>query len=185
MNLHFLTLILLIVSFPCFGEQVKVYRIIDGDTFESESGEKVRLIGINAPEISDIYGQESKYHLSELIENNVVELVTDNFSNDRDRYNRLLRYVILDGVDINKKMVLDGFAFAYLKYNFEKSYEYEQAQITSKERNQGIWNNGEEVSNEKQEVKLSVFEHLSKKQMILCVLVIFLFCIGIYSYFKK
>ncbi len=85
-------------------------RIIDGDTFETETGEKVRLIGINAPEISDIFGQEAKQYLSDLIENKIVELQSDNISNDRDRYQRLLRYVILDGVDINKKMVSDGFA---------------------------------------------------------------------------
>jgi len=105
-----ITFILLLTTFVCFGTTTKVTRIIDGDTFETETGEKVRLIGINAPEISDIFGQEAKQYLSDLIENKIVELQSDNISNDRDRYQRLLRYVILDGVDINKKMVSDGFA---------------------------------------------------------------------------
>ncbi len=113
----------------CFGTTTKVTRVIDGDTFETETGEKVRLIGINAPEISDIFGQEAKQYLSDLILNKTVELQSDNISNDRDRYQRLLRYIILDGVDINKKMISDGFAFAYLKYHFSNSSEYEQAQI--------------------------------------------------------
>jgi micrococcal nuclease len=100
-----ITYILLLMTFVCFGTTTKVTRVIDGDTFETDTGEKVRLIGINAPEISDIFGQEAKQHLSDLIENKTVDLQTDNISNDRDRFQRLLRYVILDGVDINKKMV--------------------------------------------------------------------------------
>ena len=134
-------------TFVCFGATTKVKRVIDGDTFETESGEKVRLIGINAPELSDIFGNEAKKYLSELIENKNIFLQCDNLSNDRDRYERLLRYVILDGVDINKKMVSEGFAFAYLKYHFSKSNDYEQAQMQAAETNKGIWgNNKKETS---------------------------------------
>ena len=100
-----ITYILLMTTFVCFGTTTKVKKVIDGDTFETETGEKVRLIGINAPEILDIFGNEAKQYLSDLIENKTVDLQTDNFSNDRDRYQRLLRYVIYDGVDINNKMV--------------------------------------------------------------------------------
>ena len=60
-------IILTLSALVCFGTPAKVTRIIDGDTFETETGEKVRLIGINAPEISDIYGQEAKEHLASLI----------------------------------------------------------------------------------------------------------------------
>lgn len=124
-----LTYILLFATFTCLATQTKVTRVIDGDTFETESGEKVRLIGINAPEISDFYGLEAKRYLKNLVENKVVDLQTDNISNDKDRYQRLLRYVIIDGIDVNKKMVSDGYAFAYLKYKFSKSDLYENAQI--------------------------------------------------------
>jgi micrococcal nuclease len=57
-----------LTTLVCFGTTTKVTRIIDGDTFETETGEKVRLIGINAPEISDIFGQEAKQHLANLID---------------------------------------------------------------------------------------------------------------------
>src|SRR5699024_5466472 len=113
--------IFLLSTIACFATQTKVTRVIDGDTFEIESGEKVRLIGINAPEMSDFYGLEAKEHLTDLIENKSVYLQPDNISNDRDRYQRLLRYVIIGGIDVNKKMISDGFAFAYLKYKFSKS----------------------------------------------------------------
>lgn len=115
-----LIIILALLTLNCFGTLNKVTRVIDGDTFETETGEKVRLVGINAPEISDIFGEEAKQHLIDLIEGKTVDLEPDHISNDRDRYSRLLRYVILDNIDINKKMILDGFAFAYLKYHFDK-----------------------------------------------------------------
>lgn len=182
-----LTYIFLFVTFACFGITTKVTRVIDGDTFETETGEKVRLIGINAPEISDIFGKESKQHLSDIIENKIVDLQTDNISNDRDRYNRLLRYVIIDGIDINKKMVSDGFAFAYLKYHFSKSSEYEQAQIQAREKNIGIWGNSnkETVINEQANKETSFWKALSPKAYFVGSLVVILLFVGFYSYLKK
>ena len=97
-------IILTLTTLVCFGTTTKVTRIIDGDTFETETGEKVRLIGINAPEISDIFGQESKQHLTDLIDGKTIDLQTDNLSNDRDSYSRLLRYVILDGIDVSSTL---------------------------------------------------------------------------------
>jgi len=82
-----LLIILTLLTFACFGTPTKVARIIDGDTFETETGEKVRLIGINAPEITDIFGEEAKIHLAQIIEGQTVDLVADHTSNDRDRYN--------------------------------------------------------------------------------------------------
>ena len=137
-----ITNILLLTTFACYGTTTKVTRVIDGDTFVTETGEKVRIIGINAPEISDIFGQEAKQHLANLIDQKIIDLQPDNISNDRDNYSRLLRYVILDGTDINKQMLLDGFATAYLKYNFSKSEEYRQAQLTASKENVGMWGNG-------------------------------------------
>lgn len=174
-------------SFACFGTTTKVTRIIDGDTFEVESGEKVRMIGINTPEISDIFGQEAKRHLSDLIENKIVELQTDNISKDRDQYNRLLRYVFMDDVDINKKMISDGFAFAFLKYHFSKSKEYKNTQIQARETNNGIWGNSknELIINEQEKKEINFWQELSPKIYFIGSLVLILFLVGLYSYFIK
>lgn len=182
-----LTYILLFTTFVCFGTTTKVARIIDGDTFETETGEKVRLIGINTPEISDIFGQDAKQYLSYLIKNKTVELERDNISNDRDRYQRLLRYVILDGVDINKKMISDGFAFAYLKYKFTKSSDYEQAQIQARETNKGIWGDSkkETIINAQEKKELDFWQNLSPKAYFVGSLVIILLLVGLFTYFKK
>jgi len=182
-----ITYLLLLISLVCFGATTKVVRVIDGDTFETETGDKVRLIGINAPEISDIFGQEAKRYLSDLIENKTVDLQTDNISKERDRYQRLLRYVILDGVDINKKMVCDGFAFAYLKYRFEKSTDYEKSQLKAKATNKGIWGDGKQytVISEKDKKETLIFTELSLKVYLVGFLVLILFIVGFYTYFKK
>ena len=64
-----LLLLLLIAPMISFGQEIRVVRVIDEDTFVIEGGERVRMIGINALELKDIYGVESKNHLKTLIEN--------------------------------------------------------------------------------------------------------------------
>lgn len=130
-------------------------RIIDGDTFEIRQGEKVRMIGINTPEESDIYGFEATDYLSNLILGKDVDLISDEISKDRDRYGRLLRYALLDSVDINKKMIEDGYAFAYLKYKFTKKDEYRNAQLAAQKSGFGIWGNALKTSNKNEEEKES------------------------------
>ena len=70
-------LLLVFLFFPMisFGQEITVVRVIDGDTFVIEGGERVRMIGINAPELKDIYGVESKNHLKTLIESKYVNLI--------------------------------------------------------------------------------------------------------------
>lgn len=175
-----------LTTLVCFGTTTKVTRIIDGDTFETETGEKVRLIGINAPEISDIFGQEAKQHLANLIDQKTIDLQPDNISNDRDQYSRLLRFVIHDGTDINKQMLLDGFASAYLKYHFSKSEEYRQAQLTATKENVGMWGNGNKDEIIKQQENKEGASHpLTSKMYFIISLVGILVIVGFYYRFKK
>jgi len=182
-----LLIILTLLTLTCFGTPTKVTRIIDGDTFETETGEKVRLIGINAPEITDIFGEEAKQLLAQIIEGQTVDLVADHISNDRDRYNRLLRYVFLNGVDINKKMLLDGYAFAYLKYHFDKEDEYKQAQIDGNKNNNGIWGNSNKDSIVKQQnaETTNIWASFTFTTYLLIGIVLVLIISGIYYYYKK
>ncbi len=178
-----------LIILPHFGfcDQVKISRIIDGDTFIIENGERVRLIGINAPEISDIFGLEAKQHLQLLIGGKFVELLPDNLSKDRDRYNRLLRYIIFKGNDINKQMVLDGYAIAYLKYHFVKSSEYRNAQITSNLTHSGMWSSGsaKQLANIHPSKHAQGFSKFFNSGYLLMLLVLLLFGIGLWSYFSK
>tara|TARA_B110000259_G_C13751073_1_gene296620 strand:- start:26 stop:415 length:390 start_codon:yes stop_codon:yes gene_type:complete len=119
-------IILLLLFFPIvsFGQDVMVIRVIDGDTFEIENGDKVRMIGIDAPELKDNEGLESKNHLKLLIENKYVSLIKDEKNKNKDFFGRLLRYVYLEDSDINLKMIEDGYANVYTKFKFTKSKEY-------------------------------------------------------------
>jgi micrococcal nuclease len=119
-----LILLLLFIPLVSFGQDIMVIRIIDGDTFEIENGDKVRMIGIDAPELKDEGGLESKNYLRLLIENKYVSLIKDEKNNNKDFFGRLLRYVYLKNSDINLKMIEDGYANVYTKFKFTKSKEY-------------------------------------------------------------
>ncbi len=185
-TLKILILFFFLISFNEIANASLVIRVIDGDTFEIETGEKVRLIGINAPEISDIFGFESKEYLIKLIEGKDVDLQSDNLSSKTDRYNRLLRYVILNGEDINYKLILDGYAFAYLKYKFEKSMVYKDAQLIALSNEIGMWNKSASYSKPKESESIkekSIYK--IQKNEILLISIIVLLLIGILSYYKK
>lgn len=120
-----------------------VATVIDGDTFKLESGEKVRLIGIDTPETVhprkpvEYFGPEAKAHLESLILDRTVTLVSGH--EERDKYNRLLAYVYLDTLNINLKMVADGYAMAYLKYPCEMEDEFLQAELAARRAAVGMW----------------------------------------------
>ncbi|MEK6840836.1 MAG: thermonuclease family protein [Nanoarchaeota archaeon] len=104
-------------------EKVVAERIIDGDTFETETGKaNVRLLDVNTPEKGDFYYDEAKSFLeSEILGKNV----TLKFIGERyDKYGRILAYVFLDGKNINNEMVERGFANYYF-YSGKDKYSGE------------------------------------------------------------
>lgn len=123
---------------------VFVVRVIDGDTFEISGGERVRLIGIDAPESVkpntpvECFGKESSDYLRSIIEGKEVRLERD--QTDRDRYARLLRYAYLGEVFINERIVRDGYAesVAY-KPDTEKQSSIDRAEEAAKTERLGRW----------------------------------------------
>ena len=89
-----------------------VTLVIDGDTFEIHSGESVRLICIDTPELGDSGSYEAKEFLEGLILNKEVRLEKD--ISETDKYGRLLRYVYVNEsgkeVFVNKELVQNGYA---------------------------------------------------------------------------
>ncbi len=118
----------------------KVTRVIDGDTIELESGQRVRYIGLNAPESVDprkpvqCFGQEAVKKNKELVEGKKVRLEKD--VSETDKYRRLLRYVYLEDTFINDYLIRQGYAYASsyppdVKYQERfKEAEEEARQIT-------------------------------------------------------
>lgn len=86
-------------------------EVVDGDTITMSDGSKVRLIGIDTPERGQCGYDESSAVLTQLIAGQNITLVPG-ARDDIDRYGRLLRYVEVNGLDVNLKMIESGRAIA-------------------------------------------------------------------------
>ena len=91
----------------------KIVKVIDGDTVDILTPEKqkirVRLLDIDAPESRQAYGNASKKYLASLIAGKSVFIK----ENKKDIYQRTLGTIYLEQININAKMVENGFAWAY------------------------------------------------------------------------
>jgi micrococcal nuclease len=111
--------------------------IIDGDTFRLANGDMVRLIGIDAPELSQPGGALSREYLAHLILGKPITL--ERGTEDRDKYHRLLRFVYTDDLCINEEMIRQGYAEArYLPENPIRDY-YLHLEIQAEAAKAGLW----------------------------------------------
>lgn len=124
---------------------VKVIRVVDGDTIVIEGNIKLRYIGINAPESVDprrpvqCFGKEASDRNKELVEGKTVSLEKD--VSETDKYGRLLRYVYLDGIMINKQLVSEGYAFASsYPPDITHQQELKNAENDARTSMKGLWN---------------------------------------------
>jgi len=119
-------------------ETLIVSRVIDGDTVELSSGERVRIIGIDAPEHDECFFEESKTMLEQLVLGKDVRAQQE--TNDRDRYGRLLRHLYVGDTFIDLTLVEEGFAAAY-PYPPDTAYaaEFSDAETQAKAHGRGLW----------------------------------------------
>lgn len=122
----------------------------DGDTITIDMhgvDEEIRFIGIDTPETHDprknvqCGGREaSAYTKKRIGQFGKVRLASDPLSSNRDRYNRLLRYVYLpDGTFMNKTLVREGYAFAYTSFPFTNSASFLKLEDEAKNQKRGLW----------------------------------------------
>ncbi|MAD35821.1 MAG: succinoglycan biosynthesis protein [Tistrella sp.] len=115
-------------------------RVIDGDTL-SVDGTRIRLYGIDAPETKQscldemqrrwACGREATQWLRSLVSGQTV--VCDVL--DQDRYGRVVGRCLVNGYDINRRMVADGMAVAYVNY----SRDYVADQASAQAAGRGLW----------------------------------------------
>jgi micrococcal nuclease len=119
------------------GKEI-VADVYDGDTFRMSSGKKVRIVGIDTPEIGERFHDEAKYYLSSLIINKEVTLKP--LATGKDRYQRTLAEVFVDTMDIGLAMIREGYAQLYLfsDDNFLKE-RYLPALKGAISQKKGIW----------------------------------------------
>lgn len=125
-------------------QEAKVSKVIDGDTIELESGQRVRYIGIDTPETVDprkpvqCFGKEASNKNKELVDGKSVLLEKD--VSKTDKYGRLLRYVYIDDTFINDYLVREGFAHAS---TFPPDVKYQDKFLTSQHlaqsESKGLW----------------------------------------------
>jgi endonuclease YncB( thermonuclease family) len=113
-----------------------VVGVSDGDTITvlvDKKPIKIRLEGIDAPEAKQSFGNRSKQALSDLVFGKEVRVKKTR----EDRYGRSLGLVSTDGIDINAKMIQDGWAWHYKKYNRDSKLADWELQARAAKR--GLW----------------------------------------------
>lgn len=130
------------VHSPGQVETATVESVIDGDTVVLESGDRVRLLGIDTPEKGQYYFREATEKLEELVRGRKVRLEKED--EDRDKYDRLLRYIHLDTASgdilVNLELVRLGLAKTYMLEEGDKYREgLLEAEREAREDGLGIW----------------------------------------------
>lgn len=127
-------------------------EVVDGDTIRVKNSEgkeqSVRMIGLDAPEsttmrygYAECFGKEAANHLKLLLKDTKeVQIEVDPTQTTTDKYGRLLGYVVVNGANLNQKMIEDGYGFEYT-YNLPYKYqsEFKSAQKIAAEKKFGLW----------------------------------------------
>jgi micrococcal nuclease len=133
------------------GYQVK--WVADGDTVVLQDGQRVRYIGINAPELAsdehdaEPYAEASKKFNARLVDRKKLRL---EFDKERfDQYKRLLAYVFLkDGTFVNAEILSNGYAyFLQSRPNLKYDSILLQSQRSAMSAKRGIWQYWKEIKN--------------------------------------
>ncbi len=94
-----------VASRPIVSGEV-VVEVVDGDTFFIENRQPIRIKGLDAPEVTNCNGKQSKQALAKLILNKRVVLKEPIV----DAYKRILALVYIDGISVNEYLIKNGFA---------------------------------------------------------------------------
>ena len=120
----------------------RVVSIHDGDTItvlEGERQHKIRLAGIDAPELGQPFGRTAKHALSEKIGGQSVTVEWKS----KDRYGRLIGDVRIGCRWINREMVESGLAWQFVRY--DRSESLFRAEFDAIEAERGVWATADRV----------------------------------------
>ena len=126
-----------------------VVKFDDGDTIAVDmegKTETIRFIGVDTPETHDprkavqCYGKTASAFTKSTIGTQDVRLEADSLGGNRDRYNRLLRYVYLpNGALLNYELVKNGYGFAITGFPHTKMETFVNAETEAKSAKRGLW----------------------------------------------
>lgn len=135
-----------------------VQRVVDGDTLKLSGGQRVRLIGVDTPEVhySDKLVRDARKSRKDIKAIQSLGRKASEFTNNlcmgkkvrlefdvekRDRYKRLLAYVYLeDGTFVNARILEEGFGQVMtIPPNVKYSEYFLKLQREARARNKGLW----------------------------------------------
>jgi endonuclease YncB( thermonuclease family) len=126
------------------SESLLVRSVIDGDTIDVVSVGRVRLLGIDAPEIgrgsdsSAPFGWEARDRLTQLVLRRWVRLEQEGAA--LDAYNRHLAYVVTeDGLCVNVALVREGLARVSVRQPLTRLPELQRAEADAQAFRRGMW----------------------------------------------
>ncbi|MFH1800605.1 MAG: thermonuclease family protein [Candidatus Omnitrophota bacterium] len=143
---------LLILGSPLFTSRIStatdsltVARCVDGDTIKLSNGEKVRLIGVDTPELHhpskpvQYFAEEAYQFVKKLMEGKEIRLEYD--WEKKDKYGRTLAYVYRDsdGLFLNAEIIKQGYGFAYTRFPFKRLEEFRKLEQEAREKQLGLW----------------------------------------------
>lgn len=125
--------------------QARVRAVLDGDTFELMDGTKVRLKGVDAPEVAHegkgkakFWSAEATAALEAMVKDKPIYLVGR--EDEKDEYGRRLAYVYVgDGVLVQRELVRHGHGKALLHYEFLFEKEFADLERAAAKRGEGLW----------------------------------------------
>jgi len=114
----------------------KVTRIIDGDTFDTDKEERIRLKGVQAPEWpKGCLSQEAKLRLQDLILGREVTLKEI----EKDNFGRLVAFIYIDELFVDKALIEEGLAQASSGENPRYGVQLLSAEESAQKAKRGIW----------------------------------------------
>ena len=133
--------VLLLCSCGSPPDTATVTRVIDGDTIIIDTGQRVRYIGIDTPEVypqREAFGIEAWQANRRLVEGKEVRLEKD--VSETDKYGRLLRYVFVEETFVNAELVRQGLAEAKA-YPPDIKYQdlLDKLEREAREARRGMW----------------------------------------------
>ncbi|MBI5544769.1 MAG: thermonuclease family protein [Deltaproteobacteria bacterium] len=130
-------------SSPCGPVEGTVAEVVDGDTLKLASGEKIRLLMVNTPEITmgknECYGEEAAQFHSSMVLGQAVTLRYD--KECEDRYGRLLAYVTANEREVNSLLIERGFGCVmHIAPNGDdRALEFAELEAQAKASKRGVW----------------------------------------------
>lgn len=134
----------------CGPSEAVVADVIDGDTIELDSGERVRYLLVDTPESTngknDCFGHEASDFNRSLVLGQTITLAYDEVCTDK--YDRLLAYIELDGRDINALLVERGYACVLQipPNGADRVDEFESLELAAQMGQVGMWGACEEIT---------------------------------------